>query len=65
MTNPPKSKKKKTIAIKKRLNEFVLLNAMYDQNAKYSEFAKSLINKKSPSGVGLPNTYNSLVSKAK
>jgi hypothetical protein len=38
---------------------------MYDQNANYSLFAKSLINKKSPSGVGLPNTYHTLVNKAK
>lgn len=60
----PRSEKKKSYAIKKRLNEFVLLNAMYDQNANYSQFAKTLINKKSPSGVGLPNTYHSLVSKA-
>jgi len=32
----PKSEKKKAYAISKRLNEFVLLNAMYDQNANYS-----------------------------
>ena len=65
VTIAPKQEKRKKLRIKKRLDEFVLLSSMYDQNLNYSQFAKTLINKKSPSGVGLPDTYNTLVHKAK